>query len=143
VAGALNAGGTADVVLQHLRERIDTSALAALLLLDVILDDERIGRACELLGRTMSWRDRGVLLEALETVLPPEESARILPLIEGAHVATSAELASRILRTPPLTFEAAVREVLTDGDRLTAFLLLGTMAPSIRARIATGLDAIR
>jgi CRP-like cAMP-binding protein len=140
VAGALNAGGTADVVLQRLRERIDTSALAALLLLDVLLDDERIGRVCELLGRTVSRRDRGVLLEALEAVLPPEESARILPLIEGGHVATSAALASRILRTPPLTFEAAVRQVLTDGDPLTAFLLLGTMAPSTRARLATRLD---
>jgi hypothetical protein len=88
----------------------------------------------------VSRRDRGVLLEALETVLPPEESARILPLIEGGHVAMSAALASRILRTPPLTFEAAVRQVLTDGDPLTAFLLLGTMAPSARARLATRLD---
>src|SRR6185503_16463313 len=97
-------------------------------------------RVCELLGRTVRRRDRGVLLEALEAVLPPEESARILPLIEGGHVATSAALASRILRAPPLTFEAAVQQVLTDGDPLTAFLLLGTMDPSTRARLATRLD---
>src|SRR6185436_1659607 len=72
--------------------------------------------------------------------LPPEESARILPLIEGGHVATSAAAASRILRTPPLTFEAAVREVLMDGDRLTAFLLLGTVTPATRMQLASRLD---
>jgi AAA family ATP:ADP antiporter len=140
IAGALDAGGANNVVLQRLRERIDASALAALLLLDVILDDERIGRACGLLGREVRRRDRAVLLEALEAVLPPDERARILPLIEGGDVGTSAARAGHLLHEPPPTFDEAVRELLVDGDRLTAMLLLGTMSREARGRLTSRLD---
>ena len=52
------------------------------LLLAATLDDERIGRASALLRSTSSGRERAVLLEALEAVLPAEEAGRVLPLLD-------------------------------------------------------------
>jgi hypothetical protein len=52
---------------------IDENAHTRLLLLAATLDDERIARASELLRSTSGGRERAVLLEALEAVLPADE----------------------------------------------------------------------
>jgi len=130
-AEVLRAGGVSELVLRRLRERVDENAHTALLLLAAALDDERIGRASELLRTTVSGRERAVLLEALEAVLPGEEAARVLPLLDRERPRA---FTARVLGSLP-TFDEVAREVVTDGDHLTAALLEGTIDVETRARL--------
>ncbi|HXJ36942.1 MAG TPA: cyclic nucleotide-binding domain-containing protein [Candidatus Eisenbacteria bacterium] len=132
---ALRAGGAADIVLRRLRERVDENAHTALLLLAAALDDERIGRASELLRSTTSSRERAVLLEALEAVLPAEDAERLLPLLERESPHAIAARAGRLLGSAPPSFDDAARALATDGDALTAALLHGTLDAETRARL--------
>src|SRR5262249_51881424 len=84
-AEVLRTGGVPDIVLRYLRERIEGSAHTALLLLAAVLNDERVGRVSDLLRTAGDGRARAVLLEALEAALPPEEGARLLPLLDDEH----------------------------------------------------------
>jgi hypothetical protein len=134
-AQALSAGGVSNLVLRRLRERIDESAHTALLLLAAALDDERIGRTSELLRHAGGGRDRAVVLEALEAVLPADEALRLLPLLDHERPRAIAARVARTLGSRPPSFDEAVAAVLADGDRLTAALLAGTLDATTRARL--------
>jgi hypothetical protein len=134
-AEVLRAGGASDLVLRRLRERVDENAHTALLLLAAALDDDRIGRVSELLRTTASGRERAVLLEALEAVLPAEEAARVLPLLDHERPRAVAARAARVLGSRPAAFDEVAREVVADGDHLTAALLEGTLDAETRARL--------
>ena len=134
-AEVLRAGGASDLVLRRLRERADQNVHAALLLLAATLDDERIGRASALLRTTTRGRERAVLLEALETVLPAEEAARFLPLLDRERPRVIAARAARVLGGQTATFDDVARQVVADGDPLTAALLEGTLDAETRARL--------
>ena len=134
-AEVLRAGGASDLVLRRLRERVDENAHTALLLLAATLDDERIDRASELLRSTPGGRERAVLLEALEAVLPAEEAARVLPLLDRERPGAIAALVADGLGSQPTTFDEVARAVVADGDQLTAVLLEGTLDLETRARL--------
>jgi AAA family ATP:ADP antiporter len=135
---ALRAGGASDLVVRHLRERVDGCAYTALLLLGAVLRDERVGRVSDLLRSAAERRDRAVLLEALEAALPPDECARVLPLLDhDSPRALAAYTARRLGRQLPSFDEAVVAVIAADGH-LTAALLRGTLDAGTRARL--GLD---
>ena len=83
-------------------------AITALLLLATTMEDDRVRRAGELLRGERSGRERAVLLEALEAVLPADDAERLLPLLEGDSSRMAAR-AARLLGSPLPTFEEAAR----------------------------------
>jgi ATP/ADP translocase len=133
----LSAGPVSELVLQRIRERVDESVLATLHLLATLLHEERLATVGRQLMRFRSGRGRAVLIEALEALLPPAESARLMPLLdEGRGRAASA--ANALGRGLP-SFDEALRETVADHDRLTLDFLAGAIDP----RTAAGMDAPR
>jgi len=123
-------------VLQRLHERLDESSHTTVLLIATVLDDERLARISRLLGRTHSGRDRALVLEALEALLPPPERARLLPLLEEGSSATLARAAAAALGRPFPSFDEAVAEVLASSDGLGQDLLRATLPAATLARVA-------
>ena len=134
-AEALRAGDVAEIVLQRLRERLDESSHTAVLLMAALLDDERLARIGRLLGRTHTVRDRALVLEALEALLPPAERTRLLPLLEEGSSTALARVASEALGRPVPSFDEAVAEVLASSDGLSQDLLRSTLPTATLARI--------
>jgi AAA family ATP:ADP antiporter len=124
-ARILDAGGVSDLVVQRLSERAGESLHTTLLLLAALLREDRISKLCRLLGRASDARTRAVLYEALEALLPPEDRARLLPLLEqhGNPVARDA-VTERVDRS---SLDVALRDVLEDDDRLTRAFLCATL----------------
>jgi hypothetical protein len=123
---ALRLGGAADVVLQRIAERIDEASHTTILLLAAIRDDPRLARVGRLVGRMHSDRDRALVLEALEALLPPDERQRLAPLLDDGSPGTAHALAESMGATVP-AFEEAVAEILASGDTLTQDLVRGTL----------------
>lgn len=141
---ALRSGEVHDAVLQRLQERIDESSHTAVLLIAAVHDDERLARVGRLLGRTHSNRDRALVLEALEALLPPSDRDRLLPLLEDGNPATLARVAAEALERPIPTFDEAVAETLASSDSLSSDLLRGTLPADTLARMTgTAVDADR
>jgi CRP/FNR family cyclic AMP-dependent transcriptional regulator len=134
----LEAAGQSRLVLQRLRERVDESMHTVLELLSAIIDDERIARVCRSLGRSWNVRDRAVLLEALEALLPAEESARILPLLEDHGTQRLAVAASDGSAWP--TIEEAIARLLQSSDFLTVALVAATTEEQLLRKVAPKLD---
>lgn len=130
---ALRLGGAADVVLQRIAERIDEASHTTILLLAAIRDDPRLARVGRLVGRMHSDRDRALVLEALEALLPPDERQRLAPLLDDGSPGTAHALAESMGGTVP-AFEEAVAEILASGDTLTQDLVRGTLPT---ARVAS------
>ncbi len=135
---ALRAGGVSDAVLQRLHERLDESSHTAVVLIAAARDDERLARVARLLGRAHDTRDRALVLEAIEALLPPKERDRLLPLLEDGSPGALARRASQALGRPLPTFEEAVAEVLGSSDGLGRDLLRGTLPPETLARVTAG-----
>ncbi len=131
---ALREGGVAEVVLQRLHERIDEAAHTTVMLFAALYDDDRLARAARLLGHAHSGRDRGLVLEALEALLPPEERTRLLPLLEEGDPRLLAKTAAAALERPLPSFDAAVAEALASNDTLTHDLLRATLPADVLAR---------
>ena len=137
---ALAAGGVSDLVLQRLQERVTESAHTSLLIMATLLDEDRIARLCRLLGRTSrDGRERAVLLEALEALLPPDDRARVMPILEEQDPDRAAAAARTLGHEVP-SFERALREVLSGDDALARDFLRATLDPAMRARF--GLDEL-
>ena len=124
---ALMSGTVPEVVLQRLRERTAESLHTTLLLLATMLHEERIAALGRLLARSPDKRRRAVLLEALEALLPPAESARLMPLLESDVSPALALRAARALDCEPPSFQQAFDETLSDEDLLTRELLAVTL----------------
>ncbi len=134
-AEVLRAGEVSDAVLQRLHERIDESSHMAVLLIAAARDDERLARVGRLIGRTHSVRDRALVLEALEALLPDDDGTRLLPLLEEVTSTSLARTAAEALGRPVPSFEEAVAEVLAGSDGLSQDLLRGTLPPETLARV--------
>ncbi len=123
----LRAGVVSDIVLQRLRERIADGLHTTLLLLATRLHEDRIAALGRLLARAVDGRRRAVLLEALEALLPPVESARLMPLFESPGSSTLAIAVARAMGRDLPSFDEAVRATLSDDDELTRSLLAATL----------------
>jgi hypothetical protein len=134
-AEVLRAGDVAEVVLQRLHERIDESSHTAVVLIATMLDDERLTRIGRLLGRAHGARDRALVLEALETLLPPSERSRLLPLLEDGNSTALARAAAEALGQPFPSFEEAVAEILASSDGLSQDLLRATLPAATLADV--------
>ncbi len=134
-AEVLRAGDVSDAVLQRIHERIDESSHTAVLLIAAVQDDDRLARVGRLIGRTHSVRDRALVLEALEALLPPNDRERLLPLLEEGSSTSLARTAAEALGRPFPSFEEAAAEVLAGSDGLSQDLLRGTLAPDVLARL--------
>ncbi|MCC6763147.1 MAG: cyclic nucleotide-binding domain-containing protein [Deltaproteobacteria bacterium] len=132
---ALRLNANAGAALQRLRERLDESSHTAVVLIAAARDDERLARVGRLLGRTHSTRDRALVLEALEALLPPKERERLLPLLEDGSPGMLARRAAEALGRPLPTFEEAVAEVLASSDGLSRDLLRGALPAETLARV--------
>jgi CRP/FNR family transcriptional regulator len=108
--------------------------------LSAISDEERIARVCRSLGRSWNVRDRAVLLEALEALLPAEESARILPLLED-HGSHRLAVAAANGREWP-TLEEAIARLLQSSDFLTVALVAATTDSGLLRKVAPQLDVV-
>ena len=133
----LSCGPVPELVLQRLSERVDEGVHAVLLLLATLLHDERIAVTARLLARSRSGRARAVLVEALEALLPPKERDRLMPLLEDRDFKAPAAAAAAALGVELLSFDEALRDSLSEPDRLTADLL--ARAPSTTA-LSAGAD---
>ncbi|HEY2772547.1 MAG TPA: cyclic nucleotide-binding domain-containing protein [Candidatus Binatia bacterium] len=140
VLGSLEANGISRLVLQRLRERIDESSRVVLELLAALRDDDRIASLCRSLGRAWNVRDRAVLLEALEALLPPAERNRILPLLEEHGVQRLATRAAEALGRRMPSLEEAVAQALASRDPLTTSLLAATINRGLLTSVAPALD---
>ncbi|MFN8546004.1 MAG: cyclic nucleotide-binding domain-containing protein [Candidatus Binatia bacterium] len=126
----LAAGGAADLVLQRLGERLDESLHGLLVLLAILHHEDRFAVLARLLTRSQSTR--AVLFEALETLLPPADRARLLPLLEESAASPAA---AQALGRPLPSFDEALRDALVDRDPLTLGFLAATVEPATLARV--------
>jgi hypothetical protein len=136
----LRKGPARAAVLQRLNERIAEGLHTTLLLLATLLHEDRIAALGRLLVQAHDRRRRAVLLEALEALLPPAESARLIPLLERTDPATLAPAAARALGRGLPSFDEAVRETLADHDQLTRTLLGATLDAPTRTRLAVPVE---
>jgi hypothetical protein len=131
----LRTGPAPDAVVQRLNERIAEGLHATLLLFAALLHEERIATLGRFLSRSPDRRRRAVLLEALEALLPPAQSARLMPLLEQRDPAVLATAAARAVGAALPSFDDAVHATLADRDRLTRELLAATLDPDTRMRV--------
>ncbi|MBM4269136.1 MAG: cyclic nucleotide-binding domain-containing protein [Deltaproteobacteria bacterium] len=114
------------LVHQRLDERVDEGTRAALSLLAALLRDDRIAEIGPLLERVRARRERALLLEALEALVPDPQASALLDLLDRRSGADGADGAH--LGFEALTPEQALRSALADDDSLT------------RAFVASSLD---
>jgi ATP/ADP translocase len=137
----LRAGPVSGVVLQRLAERIDEGLQTALLLLAALLREERIAVIGRLLPRAGGPRQRALLLEALEALLPPEERASFQPLLEDVSSPRLAAAAAGAIGRAVPAFDEALRSALTGDDALTRAFLRATLDEALLARAVAASDA--
>ena len=117
------------IVLQRLDERMDEGIRAALLFLAALKDNNQIAELEPALRRYKGQRQRSIVIEALESLLSPEERDQILPLLDE----TSLEQRARAVAAAPgmgiQGFEEALKGLLHDTDELTRTLSIATWPP--------------
>lgn len=136
---ALSGATTSGLLRQRLRERVDEGTRAALSLFATLLRDERIAELGPLLERVRSDRERAVLLEALEALLPARDASTLLGVLDAttrptSPAATDAHAAA--------TREEALRLALRDDDSLTRAFVAATLEPAELERLG-GVPEIR
>jgi ATP/ADP translocase len=130
---ALTGSGLSDLALQRLRERIDERAHAALLLLAALLDEDRLAVLGRLLARSPRGRNRAVLVEAIEALLPPDERERLIPLLDDLDARTARDAAQALGRPLP-TFAEGWHDALAEADALTAAFFAASRRRDLAAR---------
>jgi hypothetical protein len=128
---ALATGPVSSLVLQRLRERVDESASAVLSLLAARLADPRLAELASLLERVSDDRERAVLIEAMEALLPPGQRRPLLGVLDDREPESDANGRPGV----DLDFDAALRRALEDDDELTRTFLAETLDPALRARL--------
>jgi hypothetical protein len=119
----LRTGHASELVLQRLAERVDESLQTTLFLLATLLHEDRLAAVARLLTRVGGGRQRVLLLEALESLLPPAERAWFQPLLEDVGSPSLAAAAAAALGRDLLSFEEALRDAQADEDTLTQLFL--------------------
>jgi hypothetical protein len=125
---ALRGRAPLDLLRQRLAERAGETLHTALLFLGAIQDEKRIAE----LG-TRLWqlrerpRERAVLIEALESLLPPADGRRLLPLLEEEG---SGVVARNSVRAPARDVERTLGRLREDAEDLTRTIATGLAAAS-------------
>ncbi len=120
---ALGGGRTSPIVLQRLDERVGEALHTALLLLTAIHDEDRIAALAGSLKRASRGRRRAILVEALGSLLPAREKARVVPLLDERIPQLEGRVAAGLLGVPIPSAAEAKRAVLEDSDDLTRRLV--------------------
>lgn len=131
LARALSTGPISSLVLQRLRERVDESAAAVLSLLAARLADPRLAELASLLERVSDDRERAVLIEAMEALLPPDKRAPLLAVLDEREPESRGNGHAPVA----LDFEEALRRALVDDDELTRTFLAETLEPARRTQV--------
>ena len=141
---------------QRMRERVEESTRAALSLYATVYRDDRIAELGPLLERVRGGRERAVLLEALEALLPGGRTAPLMRLLESAEgppaatergtaakagIGTAPRMETTKAGGPEATDEI-LRRALTDRDSLTRAFVAASLEPDSLARLG-GCDEIR
>ena len=129
-----------EVLEQRLEERVHEELHTALLFLAAIEGEERIAQLGDRLERTRGReRQRAIVLEALESLLPGQEKARLMPLLE--------ENPSHAMPGTARRQAAAVTETLSqlreDPEELTRTIALGvSVAAGFEVEDHASVDAV-
>ena len=127
-----NAGyGPSPILSKRLEERIDEGLHTALLFVTAIHDEDRVAELDDLLRHTRDKRQRAILLEALETLLSPQEKGQLMPLLEDRDLEVLGRRAADTLKCPVPSYEEAVEALLQDPDELTRSLAVATLPESL------------
>jgi len=119
--------GLSPILLTRLEERIDEGLHTALLFVTAIHDEDRVAELDDLLRHTRDKRQRAILLEALETLLSPQEKGQLMPLLEDRDFEVLGRRAADNLGRPVPSYEQAARALMDDPDELTRSLALATL----------------
>lgn len=129
-----NAHGLSPILLKRLEERIDEGLHTALLFVTAIHDEDRVAELDDLLRHTRDKRQRAILLEALETLLNPQEKGQLMPLLEDRDLDVLGRRAAEKLGCPVPSYAQAARSLLDDSDELTRFLAAATLPEELGGR---------
>ncbi|MBW1687876.1 MAG: cyclic nucleotide-binding domain-containing protein, partial [Deltaproteobacteria bacterium] len=104
---------------QRLEERVSEELHTALLFLAAIRHEDRIAELGDRLQRARDrLRQRAILLEALESLLPADETGRLIPLLEDPGLGP--RQASRHSLVP--TVEQTLRDLCKDPEEITRMI---------------------
>jgi hypothetical protein len=130
------------LLVQRLDERVREQIHTALLFLAAIRREDRIGELADRFQQAAGQRrQHAIVLEALESLLPPAERERLVPLLEDPDVGAIARSASR-RRAPPAP-EVVLHELIRDPDELTRSIAAGvSVAAGVELDEPSDVDAV-
>lgn len=126
--------GPSPILLKRLEERIDEGLHTALLFVTAIHDEDRVAELDDLLRHTRDRRQRAILLEALETLLSPQEKGQLMPLLEDRDLDVLGRRAADALGCPVPAYEQVIGGLLNDADELTRALAVATFPEHVGGR---------
>jgi hypothetical protein len=124
---ALSGGTASPIVLQRLQERLDEGLHTVLLYLAAIHNKSQIAELDGLLRRARGHRQHAIVLEALEALLGPRETAQLMPFLEDRTLETHRRVVAAELGVSIPSFQQAAQALLTDSDELTRTLAVATL----------------
>jgi len=122
-----NGHGLSPILVGRLQERIDEGLHTALLFVTAIHNEDRVAELDDLLRHTRDKRQRAILLEALETLLNPQEKGQLMPLLEDRDLDVLGRRAADTLGRPLPSYAEAAHSLLDDPDELTRSLAAATL----------------
>lgn len=125
---SLSAATTSGLVRQRLAERVDEGTRAALSLFSALFHDPRIAELGPLLERVRGGRERAVLIEALEALLPAGQARYLLGILDRSP-------GPRAREATPEEQQTALRSALADHDSLTRAFVSSTLGDAELERI--------
>lgn len=137
-ATSLGGAPVSPLVLQRLRERADEALASALSLLAARHGDARLAELGVLLERVRGGRERAVVVEAIDALLPPAEKEQVLPLLDEppADPRSESGAASGLgVRALPPEVEEALGSALSDDDELTRLFLRESLDRDLLRRL--------
>ena len=129
------------LLTQRLEERVREELHTALLFLASIRhQDDIVQLGVRLQQERARPRQRAIVVEALESLLPAEERQRLLPLIEDADLQRAAR--GLVAATRP-SAEEALHALLEDPEKLTRTIAVGlAVAAGLSVEEHEGVDAV-
>ncbi len=125
---ALDPETASRLVRQRLDERTREGLVTLLLLLAAEEGRDELADAAERLRRTADPRQMAILVEALDSLLPPDVRRELRPFLDERSLRERGREAARALGVPLPTAAAAARSLLDDPDELTRLLARATAA---------------
>ncbi len=130
-----------ELLRQRLEERVREELHTALLFLASIRHEDRIAQLGERLEQARTRpRERAIVVEALESLLPVDERLRLMPLLEDADLQAVAE---QVASVPRPSTEETIRGLVKDPERLTRSIAVGlAVAAGLPVEEHEGVDAV-